>query len=186
VSHCIYVLSLKSLSVNFVLEIWNLKFQAENEQAKAEQEERAAIAAGKKKCPRCSRWIKDDMKNHLYKCWHCDRCDTYVTNKGRHQKSCKGPEQPEPKSEKVPCPICTESVHPCALIRHLKRRHPEQVEHHRKRTASGKTPKEKRQNRKRFREAHPEKVNVILCLSSLRLRSNIFSLTSAWLSTVKK
>jgi hypothetical protein len=126
------------------------------------EEERKAIAAGKSKCPRCNKWIKDKMKNHLYKCWHCDKCDEYVTNKPRHIKSCKGPRDKTPKAEKVQCPVCEELVHPSAMIRHLGRKHPSEVEKYRKRTKNSKDTKEKRANRKRFRAAHPEVVVSLL------------------------
>jgi hypothetical protein len=42
----------------------------------------------------------------------------------------------------------------------MAKAHPKHVEKHRKRSASGKTLKEKRANRKRFFEAHPEKVHL--------------------------
>jgi len=143
----------------------------EEARAKAEAEERDAIAAGKNKCPRCNRWVKDKIKNHLYKCWCCDRCGTFVTNKHRHAKACTGvPPDPTPKASKLECPVCGELVHPSSMIRHLKRRHePEDVERQRKRTANlaGKTPKEQREARKRFKAAHPEAVSKFAFLSAM-------------------
>ncbi len=76
----------------------------------------------------------------------------------QRQKTCKGIELSLPKAEKIICPTCAERVHPKAFLRHLSRRHPDQVEKYRKRTDNAKTPQERRKNRARFRAAHPEKV----------------------------
>jgi hypothetical protein len=53
-------------------------------------------------------------------------------------------------------------IHPSSIIRHNKRKHaPEDVEKQRRRTANlaGKTPKQQREARKRFKAAHPEAVS---------------------------
>ncbi len=138
------------------------ELQAEDEEeAQAEADvELEAIAAGKKKCPRCFRWVKETIRKHLNKCWHFHRCNGWFTYRPRHQKTCKGIELTLPKAEKIICPvlICTERLHPSALLRHMSRRHSDQAEKYRKRTANAKTPQERRENRARFRAAHPEKV----------------------------
>jgi hypothetical protein len=121
----------------------------------------AARAEGKEKCPRCKRWMKDIAKNnHLYKCEKCPKCFNYTTNKPRHLTTCKGP-APD-KVPKVKCPICPDMVHPQAWLRHIKLRHPEQAEKYRTRPADSKNRSEKRRNRKRFYEAHPDKVIAFL------------------------
>ena len=76
---------------------------------------------------------------------------------------CKGPRDTTPKGKKIDGPVCGELVHPSSMIRHLKRKHEEgDVEKQRKRTATGKTPQIRRDNRKRFRAAHPEVVSNLI------------------------
>ena len=117
----------------------------------------AARAAGKEKCPRCNRWLLDLKKNnHLAKCKKCPKCQLFVTNYTRHTSTCKGPKQD--KVEKVQCPICPDKVHPSGLLRHIASFHPDQVEKYRTRPADSKNRSEKIRNRKRFYDAHPEKV----------------------------
>jgi hypothetical protein len=56
-------------------------------------------------------------------------------------------------------------IHPSSIIRHNKRKHaPEDVEKQRRRTANlaGKTPKQQREARKRFKAAHPEAVSYFV------------------------
>lgn len=108
---------------------------------------------GKRQCPKCQRWVKD--KNHQYKCWKCTRCSTFVTNKNRHLRNCKGEEA---KASKVNCPLCPVLIHPNGYLRHISTAHPSHLEKYRKRAKQAKTLSEKRQARKRFYEAHPEKV----------------------------
>ena len=84
------------------------------------------------------------------------RCKIFVTNQTRHLTTCKGP---QPGKAKVKCPICPDMVHPNALIRHLVTRHPDEAERYRTRPADAKTRSQKIKNRKRFYDAHPEKVN---------------------------
>ena len=139
----------------------------EEEEAEAAEEEEdvdendpvviAARAAGKERCPRCRRWLKDlKRNNHVAKCKQCQKCKLFVTNYTRHTATCKGPKQD--KVAKVQCPICPEKVHPQGLLRHINSFHPDQVENYRTRPADAKNRSEKRANRKQFYDAHPEKV----------------------------
>jgi hypothetical protein len=117
----------------------------------------AAREAGKERCRRCKRWLMDLKKNnHIAKCKKCPRCKLFVTNYTRHTSTCKGPKQD--KVEKVKCPICPDKVHPQGLLRHIVSFHPDQAEKYRTRPADSKNRSEKRANRKRFYDAHPEKV----------------------------
>ena len=120
-------------------------------------------AQGLNKCPRCERWLKDDMKNHLYKCWQCLSCEKFVTNKDRHLAICKAE---EPKAQKVPCPECHKLLHPQGLLRHVSRAHPNEVEKHRQRPADSKNRSEKRANRRRFYEAHPDQVTLLCAFAN--------------------
>ena len=141
--------------------------EAEEEEAIDENDPEviAARAEGKEKCPRCKRWLKDIAKNnHLYKCAKCPRCSKYVTNKALHLTTCKGPTPA--KVAKVKCPICPDMVHPQGWLRHIKLRHPDQAEKYRTRPADSKNRTEKVKNRKRFYEAHPEKVFSLTSLFS--------------------
>ena len=122
----------------------------------------AARAAGKEKCPRCKRWVKDIVKNnHMFKCKRCPRCKIYTTNLTRHLTICKGKAG---NVAKVKCPICPDMLHPNGWLRHIVLRHPDQAEHYRSRPADAKNRSEKRKNRKRFYDAHPEKVHDWLIL----------------------
>ena len=76
----------------------------------------------------------------------------------RHLATCKAE---EPKAPKVPCPECNILLHPCGLLRHVSTAHPNEVEKHRQRPADSKNRSEKRDNRRRFYEAHPEKVMLL-------------------------
>jgi hypothetical protein len=49
-------------------------------------------------------------------------------------------------------------IHPNGYLRHISTYHPSQIEKYRKRAKQAQTPEEKEEARKRFYEAHPEKV----------------------------
>jgi hypothetical protein len=127
-------------------------------ESETEQEIAKAKSEGKSKCERCKRWVKENMKTHLWKCQQCPQCESWITYKSRHMKSCKGKEARQ-KMKKMKCPICPASVHPLSYLRHIQNVHPnENLEKYRRRVARAKTRADKIAKRKAFYEAHPDKV----------------------------
>jgi len=51
---------------------------------KSLNENELAKADGKNRCDRCKRWVIESLKNHLYKCKQCPKCNGFFTFKTRH------------------------------------------------------------------------------------------------------